>query len=123
MIIRQKQIAFFSEASLRDFTDRVAEHLARCFPAECEALGEKGIQQVIHYGIGRAGSHGIDLERDVCKYIDLMFAFERDFDASPELPWASRILEDDTFRNSTVKMERLFAEAKLQKTAARSPLP
>ena len=69
---------------------------------------------MIRYGVERAGSYGIGTERDVCKYIDLMFAFGRDFDKNQDLPWASRILEDDTLKSPTVKTERLFAEGKLR---------
>jgi hypothetical protein len=124
MIIRQQQMAVLTEASRGKFEDRMVEHLNRCFPSECQALGDKGVLEAIRYGIERAASHGINLERDVCKYIDLMFAFGRDYDRDPALPWASRILQDDTFKSSTMKMERLFSEAKLQnQTATGSPLP
>lgn len=123
MIIRQQQIAVLSQVCLTKFEDGVAGHLNRCFPGECEALGEKGIQDVIRYGIERAASYGFTLERDVCKYIDLMFAFGHDFDRDPGLPWAYRILEDETFTNATAKIERLFDAAKRQMTPhARSPL-
>lgn len=111
MIIRQEQMLTLSEASRSEFADRVAEHLQRCFPVDCEALGQKGLHEVIRYGVERAASHGIDLQRDVCKYIDLMFAFGRDFDT---FPWAFRILREDTLRDSTVKLERLFSEARRQ---------
>jgi len=123
MIIRQEQMVFLSQGCLGKFEKSMAEHLNRCFPDKCKALGEQGIQEVIRYGIKRAASHHITLERDVCKYIDLMFAFGREFDSNPDLPWASRILEDGSFKNATAKVDRLFDTAKLQKTAeAWSPL-
>src|SRR5689334_20361906 len=107
MIIRQQQMTTLSDVALRSFEDRVAAHLNRCFPDDCRALGPTGVQEIIRYGTRRAESHGIDLERDVCKYIDLMFSFGRDFDSSPDHPWASRILQDETINNSTIKTERL----------------
>jgi hypothetical protein len=112
MIIRKQQVNLFSDASLETFKDRMAEHLRRCFPSECEALGDEGIQNTIRYGIERASSHGIDLERDVCKYIDLMFTFGRDFDSDLNYSWAADILHDETLDNSTMKAERLFAAAR-----------
>ena len=80
MIIRQALMTFLSQVSRSKFEDSVAEHLKRCFPAECETLGTHGVQQTISYGVERAASHGIVLERDVCKYIDLMFVFGRNYD-------------------------------------------
>src|SRR3954469_13166811 len=101
MIIRQEQMARLSRVHRRKFEDCVAEHLNRCFPDKCAVLGEARLRHVIRYGIERAASHGINLERDVCKFIDLMFAFGYGFDKSPDLPWVSPILEDDSFKNST----------------------
>jgi hypothetical protein len=117
VIIRDRQMASLSQANIQRFEDRVAEHLNRSFPANCKILGPSGVEEIIRYGIRRAASHGINLERDVCKYIDVMFAFGRDFDRDPHLPWACRILTDEDFTNSTARMERLFEEAKMHKTA------
>jgi hypothetical protein len=114
VIIRKQQINSFSHASLEQFKERMEGHLRRCFPAECEALGDERVQDTIRYGIERAASHGIDLERDVCKYIDLMFTFGRDFDSNLNLSWAADILNDETVKTSTMKIERLFAAAKRQ---------
>jgi hypothetical protein len=117
MLIRETQMTKLTELSRRKFEDRVAAHLTRCFPADCRALGESGLQEVIGYGIQQAAKHGFELERDVCKYIDVMFTFGRDFDRHPDLPWAAQILEDDSFKNPTARMERLFSEAR-QRSAA-----
>src|SRR5882724_11501034 len=99
MIIRKQQMVFLSQARTGNFEDRVAEHLNRCFPAECQAMGSKRVLELIRYGIERAATHGVNLERDVCKYIDLMLVFGHDFDGDPNTPWASRILEDSTLQN------------------------
>jgi hypothetical protein len=108
-----------SNLSLRKFEDRMAAHLERCFPAECRALGPDEVRQEIRYGIQRASTYGIDLERDVCRYIDLMFAFGRDFDMDPRQSWAGRILKDDSIDNATAKVERLYSTAKEQESMRR----
>jgi hypothetical protein len=109
MIIRKTQMQSLGDASMNNFEARMAEHLKRCFPETCEAEGEMGIRDTIRYGIERAANHGITLERDVCKYIDLMFVFGPDYDGAD---WASAILQDDSLDNATLKTERLFATAK-----------
>ena len=114
MVIRQTQMAALTQSRQKDFEHSMAGHLQRCFPNEYKALGEKGTRSEIRYGIGQAATHGISLERNVCKYIDLMFVFGRDFDRDPGLPWAPRILADGALNNETLRTERLFEEAKLQ---------
>ena len=80
MVIRRRQMAMFSGTALQSFEDRVAAHLNRCFPDQCKLLGEPSLRGTIRYGIERASQHGINAEREVCKYIDLMVVFGRDFD-------------------------------------------
>lgn len=118
MIIRRQQTEVFSQRSLSSFGKRMAGHLKRCFPMECEGLGENGIRSDIRYGIERAAGYGFTLERDVCKYFGLMFTCGRHFDQDPALLWASRILTDEKLTNSTVRMERLYNTAKSQVTTS-----
>jgi len=106
--IRKEQMDAFSQAAARSFEDRMVEHLTEFFPEQCEALGEPETREAIQHGINRAKTYGIISERDVCKYIDLMFTFGRDFDEDAELPWAGRILNDDEFVNASVKTDRLY---------------
>lgn len=123
MTIRHQQMQSLADASVSKFEARMTEHLERCFPVQCKASDEMRIHSTIRYGIERAASYGINLERDVCKYIDLMFVFGRDYDRDPGLPWVSEILEDETLDDATVKTERLFAAAKQHVPAeTRSPL-
>ncbi len=99
------------QAAAKDFEDRMVVHLNKFFPEQCEALGEPGTREEIRNGIDRAARYGIETERDVCKYIDLMFAFGRDFDTNPELPWAARILNDTKYESPTAKVEDLHQTA------------
>src|ERR1700722_16378641 len=111
MVIRKQQIETFSNVLLASFKQRMEAHLDRCFPNECRELGVDGVRRMIRYGIERAGKYGIALERDVCKYIDLMFAFGPNFDS--ELPWPSAILNDGAITDPTTRTERLFEAARL----------
>jgi hypothetical protein len=40
----------------------------------------------MHRGVLRAKAYGIQAERDMVKYLNLMFVFGRDFDTEFELP-------------------------------------
>jgi len=102
--IRDEQVQAFSGAAVRTFKDRVALHVRRFFPDRCQALGEPGIHEIIGRGVDAALAYGIMAERDVCKYIDLMFVAGHDFD---RLPWAIEILKSPSVTDPAVRIELL----------------
>ena len=91
--MRQAHMQAFAETSKKSFENRMVEHLNKHFPEHCDKLGEEGVRETIRYGIDRAASYDITAERDVCKYIDLMFVFGQDFDQDEKYPWARKELE------------------------------
>ena len=111
LVIRKEQMEVLSHYVLKGFEDRMVEHLNEFFPDQCETLGEPDVREAVQYGIDRAGSYGITSERDVCKYLNLMFTFGRDFDVDPRLPWAAAILNAGDVTDPTRKIERLYTEA------------
>ena len=70
-------------------------------------MAEAVLAQEIRYGIQRAGVYGFDTQRDVTKYLNLMFEFGRDFDVDPNCAWSQEILAD----SAPGKMERLYEAA------------
>ena|SRR5215203_6777882 len=109
--IRNEQMEVFSDAVRQSFEDRMVTHLNRFFPAQCEALGENEVRLVIRYGTRRAAEYDAKAERSVCKYIDIMFAFGRDFDRNPDFPWAKRILIDRPYPTPSQKIDHLYEVA------------
>ena len=110
--IRKEQTAAFGPLGKKAFEDRVVAHLKKVFPAQSEALGEPTVRETIQYGTQRAAAYRITSERDVCKYIDLMIFYGRDFDKDPNHPWAQAVLQNQTLRNPSTKVDRLFKAAK-----------
>src|SRR6266851_10150050 len=87
--IRKEQMAAFGPLGKKVFEDRVVDHLKKAFPQQSKALGDEKLRETIQYGTQRAAAYRIVAERDVCKYIDLMVLYGRDFDKDPNLPWRS----------------------------------
>jgi hypothetical protein len=114
LIIRKEQLAVFGPLGKKAFEDRMIPHLKKVLPEQSEALGEPKLRETIQYGTQRAAAYRIISERDVCKYIDLMILYGRDFDKDPNLPWAQSILQNQALRNPTSKIERLYKSAKKQ---------
>lgn len=111
MKIRKKQMDVYSEAAVQDFEDRMVHHLEKCFPEQCEALGDAETRKAIREGIVLASDYGITLEPDVCRYISLMFAFGRNFDSDHHLPWPARILKNAATTDASTMMDRLYVAA------------
>lgn len=112
LTIRKKQMEALGRMMLDQFADEMVGHLRKFFPAACDSLGETGVNETIQYGISKAGKYGIEIHRDICRFIDLMFVFGRDFDTNPEVPWASRILNDPAITDADTRIDRLLEEAR-----------
>lgn len=114
LTIRKEQMAVFGPLGKKAFEDRMLTHLKKVFPEQSESLGEPKLREIIQYGTQRAAAYRIITERDVCKYIDLMIFYGRDFDKDAKLPWAQSILQNQAIRNPSSKIERLYKAAKKQ---------
>jgi len=114
LTIRKEQLAVFGPLGKNAFENRMIAHLKNVFPDKSEVLGEPKLRETIQYGTQRAAAYRIISERDVCKYIDLMILYGRDFDKDPNLPWAQSVLQNQALRNPTSKIERLYKAAKKQ---------
>ncbi len=123
--IRKEQLDALSQASLKSYEERMVTHLTKFFSPQCLALGEARTREAIYYGILRAKTYGVVSERDVCIYIDLMFAFGRDFDKDPNYSSAAQILTDKTIPDPTARINRLFEIAlkHVRQAAADGQLP
>ncbi len=91
LVVREPQLLVFEATARRHFEGRLIDHLQRFFPERCRVLGADGVRAAIAHGVASAARYGIESERDVCKYIDLMFVFGWDFDLPGEQPWAAKI--------------------------------
>jgi hypothetical protein len=92
LIIRNEQMRVFQAEAAKDFVGATLVHLRRCFPVDCERLGEAQARKVIREGIARAARRGIDVRNDVRQYISVMFALGSGFAEDPQLPWAGEAL-------------------------------
>ena len=111
LTIRKEQVEEFKKPAIKDFENRMFEHIAKFFPRQFAELGEETARRTIQYGIKRAKGYGIVTERDVCKYVNLMVACGPDFDRDPALPWARRVLNDPQAEGPSDRIERLVKAA------------
>ncbi|MBN1843972.1 MAG: hypothetical protein JW883_17055 [Deltaproteobacteria bacterium] len=109
--ITKEQMEVFEQAAIRNFEDRILEHLNEHFPKQHSMLGEFAARNVIRQGFERAKSYGLTTERNVSLYINLMFMLGSGFDTDLQLPWAAEVLTDETILDETERIDRLSDRA------------
>jgi len=116
-VIRNEQMDQLGKNEQKKFEDKMVVHLKEFFPDECREVGDDEVRQSIRYGVERAETYGITDERDVCSYIDVMYAFGPDFDKDPACSWAARILNDPDIEDGSQRADELHEEAIRQAAA------
>ena len=97
LVIRKEQMAVFLRLQLKEFEDKTCERLLKLKPDQCRKLGEKAVRKSIQDGIERSFRYGIKTERDIARYINIMYTLGFDFDTDPRYPWAADILVNKEF--------------------------
>ena len=104
LTIRREQFDEIGRRLANRWEDTMVLHLETFFSERSAELGEKGVRDAIDLGIKKSAKYDIHTERDVCKFLNFMFAFGFDFDTDPELPWAKSILTNPAYGRSNLKM-------------------
>lgn len=110
MILKEHQLRHLGSMKEEQFEARLLRHVRRFFPGETRSLDRKALLGVCRFGTEKARAYGLRSERDLCKFINLLFVFGLEFDTSPRFPWARRILGKETV-GPTLRVNRLYLEA------------
>jgi hypothetical protein len=112
LIIRREQRQAFREEVRRRFVERVLRRLRQHFPEKFAAVGEDAAKSITREGIDCAKTHNITIERDVFRFIALMFLFGTDFYRTQ--PWAKNTFDDLGIRRPSERMALLCIAAEAQ---------
>lgn len=125
MTIQKRQLDAIGARLARRWEDTMVLHLETFFPELSAELGPQGVLHAIEIGQKKAARYDIHSERDVCKFLNFMFAFGMDFDIDPELPWAHAILTNEGLVRANVKLHLLeqAANGELDSSAMLLPEP
>ena len=92
LTIRKEQWELLAKPELQKFEDWMHDHVLKFLSREIHGCRPGADWELIRTGRDRAAAYGITGRSDVCKYIDLMMVFGRDFDTDARYPWAGEIL-------------------------------
>lgn len=121
MLIRDEQLVALRGVRQKEYEKRLAAHLRKYFSETCTDLGERGLRDAVRYGIKRAKAYGIQAERDVAKYLNLMFVFGRDFDTDPRFPWAASMLRSTDY-GPTLRINQVYSDGKAMRGDVRAEI-
>ncbi len=110
LIIRKEQMDVFEAEAVRSFEARVAEHLKKKFPKHCEAMGDEALTKVVESGRERAATYGLQGERSVRLYLELMLMLGSGFDQDPQLPWAAAALGNRELGDESARIDALYRQ-------------
>lgn len=109
LTIRSAQWEVLAADVHRRFEARLCAELSRHWPEACRALGDEGLRDRVHEGVERARVHGLTTQRDVLRFLNVMFALGPGFDTDARYPWAAAILGSPGIP-ATVRLEQLCAQ-------------
>ena len=95
----------------RSFIPRMMVHLRKHFAWYCDHLGTETLRLAVMEGIERGLFYGIQGDRDVCLFIDLLFAFGPTFDEEEDYSWTHAFLRNHRLDSAT-KMRLIYATGK-----------
>lgn len=107
LTIRKEQFDEIGHRLAHRWEDTMVLHLETFFPERTSELGEKGVRDAIDLGVKKSAKYDIYTERDICKFLNFMFAYGFDFDTDPELPWAKKILTNPAYTRPNLKLHLL----------------
>ena len=111
LVIRREQLEIFEEWALREYEDRLCTRLLEQYPEETGMLSEERLRMLVQDGVSHSARYGLESERDVALFVDLMLFLGPRFDEDPRLPWASNILNDEFIIDPGLRIDTLHAQA------------
>ncbi len=93
LVIRREQMAILERAVTARFAENAVRHFHDTLPAQAEAMGDTMLRDLVHAGMVKGKSYGLQDEYDYLRLMNLMFTFGVDFEQTAEFTWARNILE------------------------------
>lgn len=110
LTLRQKQIDAIAEDRLRRFEDRAIGYIRSQFPETAVSGDDAELRKRVRTAVVKANSYGLTGERDILRYLHVMYAAGFDFDT--RCSWAEMILRDPELEPQSKTEELLLRAAR-----------
>ncbi len=109
LVIRDQQMKEFSDRMDRDYHQRLEAFILETFPNKTGAAPPGSVSQRVAAAVEEAIGYGLETERQIASYTELVFAVGKPLD---ETFWGPPVLEDENL-SPDAKILRLQVQAKL----------
>lgn len=107
LTIRRDQILALRKSLDRALQTRIVEHATKCFPEHYAALGARRITEAVAEGMRDARRAGLETDRELCEFVNLMFVFGPGFQDRPGFEWVrGEIAKVDDARPRAVRLRQ-----------------
>lgn len=106
LTIRDAQMAALARDRRERFVRKATAHVHAAFPARFVELGRNGVEASVRAALEKCAVYHVTSERDVLRYVNLMYALGFDFDTDTRMPWAADVLGDPLLEGN-VKLDLL----------------
>lgn len=89
----------------------LALRLIQLFPKKSEYAGAARVSSSVRHAFERAEGYGLLNARAASLFAVIMFVVGAGFDTDPQLPWASRVLQNSDGKDSTAVTGQLYQES------------
>ena len=110
--ITAEQYDAIHQAMLKNFIIRVARWLRQEYVSQTMTLTDKELDTLINASITKAKKWGIEIESDICRYIELVIKYGATFD---QQSWASIYFFEQPLRYPSQILNLVNAEEREQK--------
>jgi len=98
--------------ALRVLADQLCSDMKNAFPVRYTIIGEDCLARVARRAVESARKYGINNARGISLFAVVSLVAGASFDRDPQLPWASRVLSDEsTSADSIARTQQLHREA------------
>ena len=98
--LRDAHLDAFQRVSLKQFEDRMVEHLRNDFADRTKDRSEPDLRNLVRDSIAKAKTYGVVAESDVQRFIDCRMIHGLKFDTAKETNWAGQILRTPSLTGS-----------------------
>lgn len=100
-----QQMQALGRGRMKEFEQRMVDHVRRCFPELFDALGVEPTLSLVQHGVARAAAYDLVSERDICRLVDMMLVLGPDLEA--KYPWVVERLRDASVPKPSMRLERV----------------
>jgi hypothetical protein len=92
-VIREEQLEAFERRGARELSEKIAGHVRAFFPRQAAEMDADTLRSCVEDAMQRAQRRGLELEQDICVYVDLVVVFGAGFEDDDRYPWAQVLVD------------------------------